>query len=172
MVLERLSWRVACPNHAGFLLVTVARRSHCGPRRNLTLLHTQSLVLCSKYEIRRSFLMHLISKDWLLYGCETWTLAADSGKKRSIFKNKTKKPRFLTNSCPSMLTETTSDPRPAINCTVPQGQAIQSVASFQDWRRSWRRKRTNALRVSSSLGSGHVVEKKVRRSFSVMPLGQ
>ena len=31
--------------------------------KNLILLRTQSLALCSKWEIRRSFLMHLVSKS-------------------------------------------------------------------------------------------------------------
>ena len=34
--------------------LTAARRGSCGPTRKLTLLRTQSLVLCSKWEIRRS----------------------------------------------------------------------------------------------------------------------
>ena len=59
MVLEMLSWRVTCPKHASFRLLTVARRSSCGPTMKLILLRTQSLVLCSKEKIRRSFLRHL-----------------------------------------------------------------------------------------------------------------
>ena len=35
MVLERLSWRVTCPNHASFRLLTVATRSFRGPIRKL-----------------------------------------------------------------------------------------------------------------------------------------
>ena len=42
------------PNHANFPLSTVARRDSCGPTRKLILLRTQSLALCSKYEIRRT----------------------------------------------------------------------------------------------------------------------
>ena len=44
----RLSWRVTCPNHASFRLVTVSRRGSCGPTRKLILFRTKSLVLCSK----------------------------------------------------------------------------------------------------------------------------
>ena len=47
MVLERPSWRVTCPNHASFCLLTVARRGSC-PKRKLILLCAQSLVLCYK----------------------------------------------------------------------------------------------------------------------------
>ena len=54
MFLERLSWRVTCPNHASFHLCTVARRGFCGPTRKLILLCTQSSVLCSK-EMRGNF---------------------------------------------------------------------------------------------------------------------
>ena len=55
---ERLSWRVTRPNHASFRLLTVARRSPCGSTRKLILSRTQSLVLCSKLEMRRSILGH------------------------------------------------------------------------------------------------------------------
>ena len=48
MVMERLSWRVACPNHANFRLLTAARRGSCGPTLNLVLPLAQSLVLCSE----------------------------------------------------------------------------------------------------------------------------
>ena len=48
MVLQRLSWRVTCPNHASFRLLTATRRDSCGPTRTLILLRIQSLVLCSK----------------------------------------------------------------------------------------------------------------------------
>ena len=44
MVLERLSWRVTCPNHASFRLLTVARRGFYGPTRTLISLRTQSSV--------------------------------------------------------------------------------------------------------------------------------
>ena len=47
MVLERLLWRVTCPNHASFRLLTAARRGSCGPTRELIMLRIQSLVLCS-----------------------------------------------------------------------------------------------------------------------------
>ena len=55
--LERLAWRVTCPNHASFRLLRVAtdKEVDLAPR-------TQSLALCSKYEIRRSFPMHFVSK--------------------------------------------------------------------------------------------------------------
>ena len=48
-------------------LLTVARRGSCGPTRKLILLRTQSLVLCSKREIRRGFLRHLVTKVWILF---------------------------------------------------------------------------------------------------------
>ena len=67
MVLERLSWRATRPNHAIFRLLTVASRGFCRPKRKLILLRTQSLVLCSKKETRRSFLRHLVSKAWILH---------------------------------------------------------------------------------------------------------
>ena len=52
MVLERLSRRVTSAN---VRLLTVARRGSCGPTRILISLCTQSLVLCSKDEMRRIF---------------------------------------------------------------------------------------------------------------------
>ena len=67
MVLERLSWHVTCPNHASFCLLTVARRGSCRPTRKLILLRTQPLVLCSKLEMRRRLLGHLVSKAWILF---------------------------------------------------------------------------------------------------------
>ena len=67
MVLERTLWRVTCPNHASFRLLTVARRGSCGPTRKLVLLRTQSLTLCSKEEMRRSFLRYLVSKACILF---------------------------------------------------------------------------------------------------------
>ena len=39
-VLERLSRRVTCPNHASFRLWTLARRGSCGPTRKLILLRS------------------------------------------------------------------------------------------------------------------------------------
>ena len=48
MVLEMLSWRVTCLNHASFHLLTVARRASCGLPRELILLCTQWLLMCSK----------------------------------------------------------------------------------------------------------------------------
>ena len=66
-VLERLLWPVTCLNHASFRLLPVARRGSCGPTRELILLCTQSLVLCSKSEMRRSFLRHFISKVWKFF---------------------------------------------------------------------------------------------------------
>ena len=48
MVLERLLRHVTCLNHASFCLLTIARRGSCGPTRELILLRTLSLVLCSK----------------------------------------------------------------------------------------------------------------------------
>ena len=41
-VLERLSWRVTCPNHANFRLLTVATGGSCGLARKLTMLRNQS----------------------------------------------------------------------------------------------------------------------------------
>ena len=56
---------MTCLNHASFHLLTVAGRDSCGPTGKLILLRTQSLVLCSKEEMRRSFLRHLVSKAWI-----------------------------------------------------------------------------------------------------------
>ena len=64
MVLERLSWRVTCPNHASFPLLDSFQKCFLWTHKEVELLRTQSLVLCPKYEIRRSFLMHLVSKSW------------------------------------------------------------------------------------------------------------
>ena len=61
MVLEKLPWRVTCLNYASFRLLTVSRSS-CGPTKELILPRTQFLVLCSKKEMRRSFLRHFVSK--------------------------------------------------------------------------------------------------------------
>ena len=44
MVLERLPWRVTCPNHASFRHWTVTRRDSCGFTRPMIVLRTQSLV--------------------------------------------------------------------------------------------------------------------------------
>ena len=66
MVLERLLGHVTSPKHQSFHLLTVARRGSCGSTRESILLHTQSLVLCSKQEMQRSFLRHLVSKAWIL----------------------------------------------------------------------------------------------------------
>ena len=67
MVLERMWWRVTCPNHVSFRLLTIARRGSCLPSRKLILLRTQSLVLRSKEEMRRSFLVRLVPKAWILF---------------------------------------------------------------------------------------------------------
>ena len=48
IVLERLSWRVTCPNYASFSLLTVARRRFGGPTRKLILLRTH-LSIVMKY---------------------------------------------------------------------------------------------------------------------------
>ena len=64
-------WRgchgVTCLNHASFCLLTAAERGSCGLTRKLILLRTQSLVLCCKQELRRSFLEHWGSKAWILF---------------------------------------------------------------------------------------------------------
>ena len=54
MVLERLSWHVACSNHASFRLISFA----------------------SKVKLHKSLVASI-----LLYGCETLTLLADSEKR-------------------------------------------------------------------------------------------
>ena len=56
-----------CPHHVSFHVSTVASRGFCGPRRKLILLRTQSLIVL----VRRSFLMHLASKEWVLFFSET-----------------------------------------------------------------------------------------------------
>ena len=66
MVLEGVSCLVTWPNHASFRRLTVARRGSRGPTRLLTRLCTQSLVLSSLWEMRRSFLRHLVSSAWIL----------------------------------------------------------------------------------------------------------
>ena len=67
VVLEKLSWRVTCLNHAIFCLLTVARRGSCGPKRKLILLRTKSSILCFHKEMRRSFLRHLVSEGRTLF---------------------------------------------------------------------------------------------------------
>ena len=67
MILERVSWRVACPNHGRFHLLTVARKGSCGPTKKLILLRTQSLILCSKWELRRNVLSHLVSEALIFF---------------------------------------------------------------------------------------------------------
>ena len=54
-----------CLNHTSFHLLKGARRGSRGPTRKLILLRTQSLVLCYKYKMWRSFLRHLILKGWV-----------------------------------------------------------------------------------------------------------
>ena len=66
MVLERLSCRVTCPNHASLRLFTVARRGSCGPTRSSTLFLTDSLVLWSLHETPSSRLRPLFSNAWTL----------------------------------------------------------------------------------------------------------
>ena len=66
MVLERLSCRMTCPNHASLYLLRIARRGSRGSARKLILLLTQSLVLCSEQETR-SFFTLLIWKAWIIF---------------------------------------------------------------------------------------------------------
>ena len=56
----------ACDMPEPCKFLSVARRGSCGPTRKLILLRIPLLVLCSKQEIRRSFLVHLVSKAWIL----------------------------------------------------------------------------------------------------------
>ena len=94
-----MTWRgCRCVWHARTMpvsrLLTVVRRGSCGPTRKLIFLRTQSLVLCSKYEMRRSFLRHLVSKAWILFffsssrvgkeGTYFTVLDEDDGDKRLI----------------------------------------------------------------------------------------
>ena len=58
---------LVCDMPKCFHLLTVARRGSCGPSRKLILLPTQSLVLCSKQEMWKSFLQHLVLKAWILF---------------------------------------------------------------------------------------------------------
>ena len=58
MVLKRPACRVAYPKHATFRLLPVARRDSCRPTRKLILLCKQSMVLCLKKKMQRSFLRH------------------------------------------------------------------------------------------------------------------
>ena len=83
IVLERLSWCVTCWNHVSFRLLTVARRGSCRPTRKLILLCTQSLVLCNTFSFPSKFKPYKsLVTSILLYGCEIWTLLADSEKKK------------------------------------------------------------------------------------------
>ena len=50
-----------------FHLLTVAKRGSSGPTKKLTLLRTESLVLCSKRKMRISFLRHFVSKAWIFF---------------------------------------------------------------------------------------------------------
>ena len=67
VAVERLLWRVTRRSNESFRLSTVARRGPCGPIRKLTLLCTRSLVWCSKYKVRRSFLTRSVSKAWIAF---------------------------------------------------------------------------------------------------------
>ena len=60
---------VACdmPEPCKFPSFHSSRRGSCGPTRKLTSFRTRSLVLCSKWEIRRSFLRHLVPKAWIVF---------------------------------------------------------------------------------------------------------
>ena len=60
---------VACdmPEPYKVRLLKVARGGSCGPTGKLILLCTQSLVFCSKSEMRRSFLRYSVSKAWILF---------------------------------------------------------------------------------------------------------
>ena len=51
MILGSLSLPVACPNHARFHSLTVARKGSCGPTKKLILLRTQSVVFCSLLQV-------------------------------------------------------------------------------------------------------------------------
>ena len=89
MILERLSWRVTCPNHTSSRLLTATRRSSCGLIKTLILLCNQSLVLYSKKDKRKSFLRRLVSKTWIFFPvskpgpCFTAT-EEDGGDKRLV----------------------------------------------------------------------------------------
>ena len=48
MVSRRLSWHVTYPNGESFLLLAVARKSSCGPTRELILHRTKMTILCSE----------------------------------------------------------------------------------------------------------------------------
>ena len=62
-VLVRLLCRVWCPNQASFLRFTVVSRGSCGPARTVISCKTSSLVQCSVYDTRSSFLENLASRQ-------------------------------------------------------------------------------------------------------------
>ena len=72
-------FRVTCPNHASFRLLTVLRKGSFGPTRKMILLCTQSLVLCSEQEIQK--FPHAFGFKSLQGPCFT-TVEGDEGDKR------------------------------------------------------------------------------------------
>ena len=60
---------VAChtPKPCKLPSIDSRQKRSCGRTRKLILLRIQHLGFCFKYEVRRSFLMHLTAKAWILF---------------------------------------------------------------------------------------------------------
>ena len=54
--------RLTCPHHLDFLVLTMKRRSSCGPIAALTRFLTSSFLIRYLNEMPKIFLLHLISK--------------------------------------------------------------------------------------------------------------
>jgi len=67
MVLEMVWWRVTWPNHASFLLLTIAISSSCFPILWAIESFTESLVLLSFQDMPRRRRKHLISNALILF---------------------------------------------------------------------------------------------------------
>ena len=66
MVLERLLWRLTCPTHASFRLLTVARRVP-GTHKEVDLTPHPVVGLVLKVGDAEKFPRHLVSKAWILF---------------------------------------------------------------------------------------------------------
>ena len=88
-------------------LSTVAIRGSWGPTRKLILLYTQLLLLCSKWEVRRSFLRHLVSKAWILV-----SESASGVMSRRIERNVDKSPLVYNERMISMIKHRTISDSP------------------------------------------------------------
>ena len=77
MVLERLSWRVTCPTHTTFRLLSIARRGYYGPRDANLALHPERWVFSNEFLSLLNFFsfvclvsllcwLNYLSTDWLI----------------------------------------------------------------------------------------------------------